>query len=926
MKTMRKTVFKLLGISLMVVSVLYFLTSDSGKSLIRNQKNKPSSIGDKDDPQARMNQEFKMLRDIYTNKIPDNIYNLEQVFASNLPKVTDRDNSNSLVWVERGPNNVGGRTRALAADVSNPNIFLAGGVSGGMWRSVNSGANWTITTTNIQLHSATCISQDKRTGHTSDWYVGTGEYKGNSAGSSGTPQAFTGNGVYKSTDNGINWNLLPSTSGIPPSSFTSDWQYVWNVATDASNTTQDEVYAATIGSVYRSTNGGTNWTQVLGNSTTRSAFTDITVAPGGVVYAAGSYIAGGSMNGIWRTTDGTNWVDITPTSDFPATYGRVVITYAPSNPNVLYVGIQGVPPAEPNSVNKHQLWKYTYISGNGTGTGGTWENRGANLPMPGQNNYGNFNEPFDTQGGYDFWLCVKPDNENYLILNAVNMYRSTDGFATITNAKRIGGYQPGEDNGDYPNLHCDIHSGFFKPGSTVEFVSGNDGGVARTADITTNITANNPVTWQSLNYGYNVSQFYGISIAPEAGNSRLAGGFQDNGSYATTSVSLLTPWNTVNSGDGGFCAVPPASDLRLYTSCQKGELSRLNLNDTTNTNMKPAYATQPLFINPYVLDPNNSSYLYYAGGNSPTTTGIWRNNNIKNADTVAGWSYIAGTDFGSSSAQVTTIGISKANNANVIYYGSDEGHVRKITGADVTPVVSADLNTGLPTGYVSCISVDPLNSEKALLVFSNYNIHSLWYTENGGTNWTSVEGNLYGTSGPSIRWAEIFYINSTLQIVLATSTGIYYTDALNGASTVWTQEAVSSIGNVVCVHMDFRPSDNTLVVGTHGRGAFQTHITEPISVQLISSEVPQKYSLSQNYPNPFNPSTKIAFNLPVNSTVSLKIYDVMGREVSRLISNEFKSAGVYSVNFDGSNLPSGVYFYQLTSEKYTAVKKMLMIK
>jgi len=84
--------------------------------------------------------------------------------------------------------------------------------------------------------------------------------------------------------------------------------------------------------------------------------------------------------------------------------------------------------------------------------------------------------------------------------------------------------------------------------------------------------------------------------------------------------------------------------------------------------------------------------------------------------------------------------------------------------------------------------------------------------------------------------------------------------------------------------------------------------------------------LSQNYPNPFNPSTKIAFNLPVNSRVLLKIYDVMGREVSRLISNEFKRAGYYTVNFDGSNLPSGVYFYQLTSEKYTAVKKMMMIK
>ncbi len=925
---MKKTNFVLVLLSVAIMSAVVFvvLKTVRDKSFSEETEKKTCSTGDKDDPEARMNQEFLMLRDISTNKIPDNILNLEQVFASRLPKITDNDNPNSLVWVERGPNNVGGRTRVLAADISNPNIFLAGGISGGMWRSTNAGGNWTITTTNLQLHSATCISQDKRTGHTSNWYVGTGERKGNSAGQFGEPGAFAGNGVYKSTDNGISWILLPSTSGIPPGSFSSDWQYVWNVAADPSNTAQDEVYAATIGSIYRSTNGGNNWVQVLGSSTTRSVFTDITVTSGGVVYAAGSFIAGGPMNGIWRTSDGINWTDITPVSGFPSAYERIVITHAPSNSNIIYIAVQGVPAGEPNSVNKHQLWKYIYISGNGTGTGGIWENRGSNLPMPGQNNYGNYNEPFDTQGGYDLFLTVKPDNENYVILNAVNMYRSTDGFATSTNAKRIGGYQPAEKNGTYPNHHADIHSGFFKPGSTVEFISGHDGGISRTADITTNTTTNNPVSWQSLNNGYNVTQFYGISIAPESGSNNLAGGFQDNGTFFTPSGLLSFPWKAINSGDGGFCTFPPASDMRIYTSSQEGGLERVNMTDSSTSDIKPSGATKPLFINPNALDPNNSSLFYIGGGNSPSTTGIWRNTNIKNADTVSGWSYLTGTDFGSTSAQVSAIGISRSNSTNVIYYGSDEGHIRKITSADGTPVVSNNLNTGLPVGYVSCIAVDPANSEKALLVFSNYNIHSLWYTENGGGNWTSVEGNLYGANGPSIRWAEIFYINSTLQVVIATSTGIYYTNTLNGSSTVWTQEAVSSIGNVVCVHMDFRSSDNTLVVGTHGRGAFQTHITEPISVQLISSEIPDKFLLHQNYPNPFNPVTRISFSLPFKSTVSLKVFDAAGKEVKRLINSEFKNAGSYSINFDAGSLPSGVYFCQLNSEKYKAVIKMMLIK
>ena len=922
MKTTKLTILAI--ILLIVVAAIVLLKADSKLSLIRAE-NKSFSTGDKDDPQARLEQEFKMLRDINTNKLPDNILNLEQNFASRLPKAKETDNANSLNWTERGPNNVGGRTRALACDVSNPNIILAGGITGGIWRSVNSGSGWTITTTSSQLHSATCIAQDRRAGQTNNWYVGTGEWTGNSAGQPGSGMAFTGNGVYKSADNGLSWTLIPSTSGIPPNNFTSDWQYVWSLATDVSNTAQDEVYAATVGSIYRSADGGTTWTQVLGSSTDRSEYTDVTVNPSGVVYAAGSFNAAGPMNGIRRSTDGINWTDITPTSGFPPSYGRIVLALAPSNPNVVYVMIQGVPNGFPNSVNGHMLYKYTYVSGNGTGTGGIWESRGANLPQSGQNNYGTFNEPFDSQGGYDLWMCVKPDNENFLIVNAVNMYVSTDGFATSTNARRVAGYQPAEENGTYPNHHPDIHSGFFRPGNNIEFFSGHDGGISRTSDITTNITTNNPVTWQSLNNGYNVTQFYGISIAPEAGNNRLAGGYQDNGSYMTTTAALTTPWSAINSGDGGFCAIPPAGDDRIYSSSQNGELQRTNFDQSNYSSLKPTGSTNPQFINPLVLDKNNSSLLYFGGGNSATTTGIWRNNNVQNGTNTVGWTYLAGTDFGSTTAKVSTINISRANNPNVVYYGSDQGHIRRITNANGSHTVSGDLNAGLPAGYVSCIAVDPTNSDFAMAVFSNYNMQSLWYTNNGGTSWTDVEGNLAGVNGPSIRWAEIFYVNNTMQIMLSTSTGMYFTSVLNGNSTVWTQQAVSAIGNVVCVQTDFRTADNTLVVATHGRGSFQTVITEPISVQQISTEVPSAYSLKQNYPNPFNPSTIISFALPKAGQVSLKVYDVMGREVQTIV-NKSLQAGKYETKFDGSQLTSGVYFYKLIANGYSDTKRMLLIK
>jgi hypothetical protein len=91
-------------------------------------------------------------------------------------------------------------------------------------------------------------------------------------------------------------------------------------------------------------------------------------------------------------------------------------------------------------------------------------------------------------------------------------------------------------------------------------------------------------------------------------------------------------------------------------------------------------------------------------------------------------------------------------------------------------------------------------------------------------------------------------------------------------------------------------------------------------------ELPEKYSLSQNYPNPFNPSTKINYSLPVEGNVSLKIYDILGREIRTLINNETKTAGQYTINFDARNLPSGIYIYRLQAGDFSQVKKMILLK
>ncbi|MBK7255244.1 MAG: T9SS type A sorting domain-containing protein [Ignavibacteria bacterium] len=113
---------------------------------------------------------------------------------------------------------------------------------------------------------------------------------------------------------------------------------------------------------------------------------------------------------------------------------------------------------------------------------------------------------------------------------------------------------------------------------------------------------------------------------------------------------------------------------------------------------------------------------------------------------------------------------------------------------------------------------------------------------------------------------------------------------------------------------------------------FKSRQTVTTGIQNISTEISSDYSLSQNYPNPFNPVTKINYELRVTNYVSLKIYDIKGKEIETLI-NRKQTAGSYDINFDAGNLPSGVYFYKLvvsssnqTAGEFSETKKMSLIK
>ncbi len=97
-------------------------------------------------------------------------------------------------------------------------------------------------------------------------------------------------------------------------------------------------------------------------------------------------------------------------------------------------------------------------------------------------------------------------------------------------------------------------------------------------------------------------------------------------------------------------------------------------------------------------------------------------------------------------------------------------------------------------------------------------------------------------------------------------------------------------------------------------------------IHPISGEIPNSFSLKQNYPNPFNPTTNINFGLPKQSVVTLKVYDMLGREVATLVNGESLNAGNYNYDFNASNIPSGIYFYKISTSDFSDVKKMILIK
>jgi hypothetical protein len=244
-----------------------------------------------------------------------------------------------------------------------------------------------------------------------------------------------------------------------------------------------------------------------------------------------------------------------------------------------------------------------------------------------------------------------------------------------------------------------------------------------------------------------------------------------------------------------------------------------------------------------------------------------------------------------------------------------------------------------PSCYGSCNNTGPLPFDSLIRVDSlsgkvlRYSVGSGCVSTPNETLLDSLKAHLRDTiwiyCQSPVQWNT--YVCGDTSIItifgLSRQSRVYGVDGFEGG---WSRRYVKGIGVSNSSLSNLWCPNQTSLVGCVIDGIIYGDTSLPVGIIQISSNLPEQYSLSQNYPNPFNPTTKIKFEIPSNvksetSNVKIIIYDILGKEVATLVNDRLQP-GTYEVEFDGSNYPSGVYFYKLITNSFNQTKRMVLIK
>lgn len=679
-----------------------------------------------------------------------------------------------------GPAGMSGRITAIDVNPRDKDIMLAGSASGGLWRSKNGGISWQPVFDDQPTSAIGSVAISDA--NPSVIWVGTGE---------GNPRnsANYGAGIFRSLDGGDSWKNM----GL------EDTRAIHRVVLHPTN--PDIIYAGAFGSmwdpnpergVYRSTDGGENWEQVLfvDDSTSIADLVMDPTNPNKLIAATWTndrdpwfFNSGGSGSGIWVTYDGGDtWERRTDEDGLPkGDLGRIGLAIAPSKPNIVYALVE----AKVNGLYKS------------TDGGKKWR-------LVSKKDIGN--RPF-----YYAEIYVDPQNENRLFNIYTYVSRSEDGGKSF---KVIADY--GND------VHPDHHAFWIDPDDPEFILDGNDGGL--------NISRDGGDTWRFAE-NLPVGQFYHVNYDMDIPYN-VGGGMQDNGSwvgpaYAWKSGGItVADWQEVRFGDGFDIMFKPNNNRYVYAASQGGSVGLVDRKTGGSQYVKPVHPDgEFLRFNwnaAMAQSPFGDCTIFYGSQYVHKSTDCgqsWEiispdlttNDPEKQKQDISGGLTIDATQ---AENHTTILAIAPdPMDANTIWVGTDDGklHITRDGGKNWTDL-STKLRGPAANSWIPYIELSQINKGEAFVIVNDYRRNDfapyVFHTKDFGKSWNRIENNATGHTLSIVQdpMAEN-------HLWLGTDHGLFYSHDYGSNWHKYDQ----GFPTVPVRDLKIHPRENDLIIGTFGR-------------------------------------------------------------------------------------------------------------
>lgn len=723
---------------------------------------------------------FHAQRAYPNNDIPDkSFYRAYEEVRRNYQHKNNFDNRTSP-WRAQGPWNVAGRILSLGIDPNNTNTIYAGSASGGLWKSDRLGADtsWQYVETGFPVLGVSAISINPN--NSNEMYIGTGEvYNYDRTGQDAAYRMTRGSygiGILKTENGGKTWEK------------SLDWTYQQRKGVNALQIdpiNPSNIYAATTEGIYKSTDGGQEWNNILDVI----MMMDIVIDPNDpniLIASAGNF--GTEGQGIYRTVNGgETWIKSESIiDDFN---GKARLDIHPTESNNVYLSI-----GDGFSVN---------------GPTGSWLYRSRNSGLSWE-----LMSTFDYsrwQGWFAHDVGVSPADPDKLIVVGVGTFRSNDGGQTLLFVNN-GGNVLGRPDVGVPEagvsnyVHSDQHVVLYHPDNPEIAFIGSDGGVFMTRD--------GGRSYQSRNGGLQTTQFYnGISVSLQDEN-KMMGGLQDN---STVIFRGDKAWEKTLGGDGAYTNINSENDDIVYASAQN-----LNMYRSNNDARGWFYASpvqeidNPVFIAPYRLAPSNPDVMYagtdrvYRSGNGGFTWTATNGGRTINGDPIFS---LAISPRNQNTVYVGTAPYNTDMVGDAPTFGGREPAIYKTTNGGIS---WNNVTRNLPNRYPNDIMIDPKNDDVVYACFSGFGTGHLYKTEDGGRTWRDISKSLPDVPGNAIEIDPLI----TDFIYYGTDLGMFFSDDGGETWESWKRGLPTAV-----IAMDLKihkvPGKRSKIwIATHGHGTY----------------------------------------------------------------------------------------------------------